>query len=495
MGLKPSAPAASSEAANPPSAEMFGGFDAAIPSPIRAFRWWPNTDARKEVDSWDLEILWRQARSLHANMPEVAMVVQTMVDLMGWLEPMPATADAEWNDLARRAFEDKCIDPSRFDLAGRMSWQSCQEWAEMRAIIDGDCLVVNSRAADGSARFAFYEAPQLHLSPEGKHTQPGVITNAATRVLYYVLAGEKKETYIPAYAAFLYSQKKDPARVRSVSELTAGINNSADLQDVQSFTKAGIKFSASYAVVERKDKDAIRAEMQSAYLEKTGSCPCPTSSGTASSLVSGPGLATRFDSQVVSLAPGRSLEVIHDNRPSNETSGFMDKLVSTLAYSLGLDPAVVFFPEKMGSAAARFTLKKMGRTIRRRLRQRAALMSAIWQHFISCEIATGNLRPCRDENWQRVRWIPLRDLTIDEGREIAGTINAVREGLADADRWTMSTEGKTQREILDARAENIRYAQELAHRLGVPLSTLLPGAVGSTSTPEESPTESPGEAG
>ena len=469
-----------------PQVAMFGGYDAAMPSPMRAFRFWPTTDSRKEVDDYDLHALWTQARSLVANMPEVGLVVQKMVDLMGWLDPMPTSDDAEWNAEARRLFLERAVCAGSFDLSGRMTWQSCQEWVERRSIVDGDCLVVLSRGADNGARFAFYDAPQFSRTPEGRHVQPGVVTNAQTRVLYYVLDGAEKPVYVPAYAAFLYSQHKDPARVRTVSELAAAINNSSDLQDVQAFTKAGIKFSASYAVVESKDANAVRAEMQSAWREANGG---PAQQGSAESACAAGGMgpavswAPTLGSQVVSLAPGRKLDVLHDNRPSNETSGFMDKLVSTLAFSLGLDPSVVFFPEKLGSASARFTLQAMGRTIRRRLRQRAELMSFMWEHFVACEVAAGRLRACGADNWRSVRWVPLRDLTIDAGREIAGTINAVREGLADADRWCMSTEGKTQREILRERAENIRYAQELAAELGVALADIMPGAVGATSAP------------
>lgn len=486
------------------SAEMWGGYEAAMPSPMRALRFWPTVDARREVDAFDLYGCWTQARSLEANMPEVSKVVQAMVDLMGWLDPLPVTDDLAFNKAARSLAKERLHRAGLFDLSGRLTWQACQEWVERRAIVDGDCLVVLSRAADGGARFAFYDAPQFFDTPEGKHVQPGVITNAASRVLYYVLSGTSgKSVYVPAYAAFLYSQKKDPARVRTVSEIAAAINNSSDLQDVQAFTKAGIKFSASYAVVETKDKDAARAEMQSAWAQKRGgSCPAESGAGstatpaeqntsqpTSQPIMPGAPVmpwAPRLDSNVVALGPGRKLEVLHDHRPTNETSGFMDKLVATLAFSLGLDPAVVFFPEKLGSASARFTLGVMGRTVRRRLRQRAELMQFMWEHFLACEIAAGRLQPCTAENWTAVRWIPQRDLTIDVGREINGMINASREGLADADRWTMSTEGKTWKEIIADRAENIRYAQELADQLGVPLSTLLPGAVGSTAPPAES---------
>ena len=481
------------------SAEMWGGYEAAMPSPMRALRFWPTVDARREVDAFDLYGCWTQARSLEANMPEVSKVVQAMVDLMGWLDPLPATDDLAFNKAARALAKERLHRAGLFDLSGRLTWQAAQEWVERRAIVDGDCLVVLSRAADGGARFAFYDAPQFFDTPEGQHVQPGVITNAASRVLYYVLSGTNGKTvYVPAYAAFLYSQKKDPARVRTVSEIAAAINNSSDLQDVQAFTKAGIKFSASYAVVETKDKDAVRAEMQSAWAQKrAGSCPAEPGAGSATAPTEQPTCqpimpgapvmpwAPRLDSNVVALGPGRKMEILHDHRPTNETTGFMDKLVATLAFSLGLDPAVVFFPEKLGSASARFTLGVMGRTVRRRLRQRAELMQFMWEHFLACEIAAGRLQPCTAENWTAVRWIPQRDLTIDVGREINGMINASREGLADADRWTMSTEGKTWKEIIADRAENIRYAQELADQLGVPLSTLLPGAVGSTAPPAE----------
>lgn len=485
------------------SAEMWGGYEAAMPSPMRALRFWPTVDARREVDAFDLYGCWTQARSLEANMPEVSKVVQAMVDLMGWLDPLPATDDIAFNKAARALANERLHRAGLFDLSGRLTWQASQEWVERRAIVDGDCLVVLSRAADGGARFAFYDAPQFFETPEGKHVQPGVITNAASRVLYYVLSGTSGKTvYVPAYAAFLYSQKKDPARVRTVSEIAAAINNSSDLQDVQAFTKAGIKFSASYAVVETKDKDAARAEMQSAWAQKrSGASPAEpgagsttppaeqnTSQPTCQPIMTGAPVmpwAPRLDSNVVALGPGRKMEILHDHRPTNETSGFMDKLVATLAFSLGLDPAVVFFPEKLGSASARFTLGVMGRTVRRRLRQRAELMQFMWEHFLACEIAAGRLQPCKAENWTAVRWIPQRDLTIDVGREINGMINASREGLADADRWTMSTEGKTWKEIIADRAENIRFAQALSDQLGVPLSTLLPGAVGSTAPPAE----------
>lgn len=471
-------------------AQMFGALEAAVPSPARAPRFWPSLDARKEIDAWDLFATWRQGRALYENHDKIRMVVKTMVDLMGWIMPLPDTADAAWNEEAMKAFLRRCERSALFERSGRLSWSELQEWVERRAIIDGDALVVLSLAEDGGAQFALFSAPQVDGGPRGD--QLGVQTDDGNRVLYYFLRAEDgKVVPIPGASAFLYAHEQDPARVRGISEIASVINNAADLQDVEAFTKAGIKFSASYSIVETKDKDARRAEQQSAYLARiNGESPEDASAeseaaATSSVLPIVPArVAGQFElrssSQVASLAPGRDLKVLHDNRPSNETHTFMGDLADSLAYAFGMDPAVVFHPEKLGSASARFTLRKMSRAILRRLRQREQLCRRMWEHFVACEVACGRLRPPADEDMMAVRWIPLRDLTIDAGREVQAVINAEREGLADADQWARATTGLTAAELLRRRAARISLARQLAEEFGISLTELLPGALGST---------------
>lgn len=476
-------------------ATMFGALDAAVASPTRAPRFWPTLDARKEIDAWDLFATWRQGRSLYENHDKIRMVVKTMVDLMGWVMPLPDTADAAWNKEAMAAFMERCERSTLFERSGRLSWSELQEWVERRAIIDGDALVVFTRAEDGGAQFALYAAPQVAGGPGPQH---GVQTDAGNRVQYYFLRGEDgSSTPVPGHAAFLYAHEEDPARVRGISEVAAVINNAADLQDVEAFTKAGIKFSASYSIIETKDKDARRAEQQSVYLAAiSGEKQEGAESGSAAEPTwqpplahAGQQLALRTGSEVVSLAPGRDLKVLHDNRPSNETHTFMGDLADSLAYAFGLDPAVVFHPEKLGSASARFTLRKMARSILRRLRQREQLCRRMWEHFIACEVACGRLRPPAAADMMAVRWIPLRDLTIDAGREVQAVINAEREGLADADQWARATTGLTAAELLERRAARIALAHELAEKHGISLSELLPGALGSTAPAAPEPEE------
>ena len=77
-------------------------------------------------------------------------------------------------------------------------------------------------------------------------------------------------------------------------------------------------------------------------------------------------------------------------------------------------------------------------------------------------------------------WVGQRDLTIDLGREGGLAINLIREGLADADRWTLATEGMTAESILERRADLLRRAHEISEVHGIPITELLPGAIGST---------------
>ena len=187
----------------------------------------------------------------------------------------------------------------------------------------------------------------------------------------------------------------------------------------------------------------------------------------------------------ISLAPGRSMELLHDTRPSNETRAYMHDTKARIAYGLGFDPCLVYFVNELGSAGARYALQRNRRTLRALRVQQEELATRLYRHVIACEIASGRLAPCPVEDWHAVRWVPLSDLTIDRGRDTAATINLVREGLADADAWTLATDGMPVEDILRRRADNLATAAALAAERGIPLSLLLAGSLGATTPPAE----------
>lgn len=464
----------------PRSPRMLGGFEAARRSPDRQIPWWPVLDATHEVDAADLYSLWVTARYLYANSPEVAMAVQSIASLCGWLMPLPVTEDAEWNTLARAAFLRRALNRNLFDASRKLTWKSSQLWMESRAVIDGDALCVLGRGDDGGARIAFYSAPQIWGDDSQKSMVNGVYLGAQGEALGYNLTDEARQqsVFVPAGSAILYQHRPDPARPRGYSELASALTNIQDVKEINAFNKISIKNAASFALFEEKQMDDPRAAQASLWQQRKAAQGAgnQASVGAAESSLSDQVAINGV--KMVSLAPGRKATLLHDTRPSNENQEFVKRLVSSLAYAVGLDPQVLFFTADMNSASTRFSLQKFKLWREGRLLEREAWANMVYQHVIACEIAAGRLRPCRAAAWQNVYWVSGADLTIDKGREVTGTINLIREGLADADAWTLATDGMTVKQILERRAANMAYAREIAAQYGVSGESLLPGALG-----------------
>lgn len=457
----------------------WGMYDAATPSTARPIPFWPTMQPAAEVDAGDLYMIWTRGRSLYANSSDVRMVVKNVADLVGYLMPLPATGDDAWNREARAAFLKRVNTAGLFDGSGRLTWRSAAEWLEKRTMIDGDALVVLGRGADGGAQFGFYHASQVWGDGEGFRL--GCKVGAGGKVEAYRLQVGERYVEVKGDAAVLYQHEPDPARVRGVSGLISAMNDAQDLKEFDALTKASLKLAASYALIEKKPADDRFAEMQGLMRERAAERRGEVVDGGGGAAAPVPYMPYSVNGvQAISLAPGRSMELLHDNRPSNETRSYMHDTKARIAYGLGFDPCLVYFVNELGSAGARYALQRNRRTLKALRVQMEELASRMYVHVIACEVACGRLRPCPVEGWEAVRWVPLSDLTIDRGRDTAATINLVREGLADADQWTLATDGLPMADILRRRAENLAVAMELAREKGLPLGLLLSGALGST---------------
>lgn len=475
---------------------MWGGYDAATWTPARPIPFWPTLEPRQEVDSFDLWALWTGARALYANSSDIRMVVKTVVDLVGHLTPMPATTDTEWNQLAADAFRRRAAKAALFDASGRLDWQDASRWLVRRAIIDGDALAVLSKAPDKGAQFRFYPANQIWGDGEGFSL--GCRVDRAGRILEYRLTNLEDVRFVQGWQAVLFQTEPDSGRFRGVSGLVSAINDAVDLKDFDNLTKASAKLAASYAIIETKDINDARAEQQGAMRERMlanlagNGANAGDESPTLppySPLAHNPEPFSVNGSTVASLAPGRDLKVLHDTRPSNEVRSYMRDVKARLAYALGFDPALVYFVSDLGSAGVRYALQRNRRTLQTWRHQLQKVSDRLYKHIIACEVAAGRLRPCNDENWTAVDWIPLNDLTIDVGRDTTALLNKYREGLISPDRLTIPTDGVPAASALAAKAEFLALATKLSEEKNVPLSLLLPGALGSTApVPEQTTT-------
>ena len=463
------------------------GADAAFWSPNRNFNFYPIHDPRHEFTNWEREVIISRARSLYTNFPQVRHVVGTMVLLQGILEPRPETDDAEWNELARRAFFRRALNPSTFDVAGRMDFFQAQEWIETRALVDGDSLTVCTRNSyDGEPVFRFYAAPQItdraSTDVTDNKRRAGVIIGRGGRVRAYQVYNvyNNKTTTIPAGQAILYGHHPNPSDPRHVSELVAAITTAQDIYEINSLHKAQIKIASQYAIVETKpeeDKNPNKSGFASQRLTRRRAVG-------QSVEVTPPDEPLVVDGvKAITLAPGRKLETLHNTNPSNETRAFVSDLVHSLAYGLGLDPQICFNPESLGSANARFVLAKCRDVATRRNQDRRVWCNRVWQHVIAGEIAAGRLRPCRDASrmWFP-QWINRAEWSIDLGRDANSEIALADANLTNPDKWCLSHYGMTFEELGRKRIDVLAALHRYAEAAGVPFEIAFPARAGAMQT-------------
>lgn len=455
---------------------MHYGVEAARYSPNRALTLWPSVNPLAEADVFTLQECYRMARALYTNSANVRMAVKAAVQLTGVLSPRPMTQDEEWNKLARDAFFARVNEPDLFDASGRLSWVSAQNWIERSAVVDGDCLSVLAVGADGGGTLAFYAAPQVTGGVDT--VAPGCRMDARGRVTAYTVfdyvSGEV--AVVPAGAAVLYTHDPDPVNPRRLSELVASITTAEDLHELNEYTKAGVKAAASYGLYETKaleDKNPAGDALGGMKTKRQAAADAAAAEPPHEPELTVSGV------KVVSLAPGRDLHTLHDNRPSNEVRAFTKDLRAEIAQGLGLPPEALYYLSDMGSASTRYMLEWVRAWREDRQVARVQWCNAVWRHVIGLEVAAGRLRPCRDRDWaRRMRWVNRNDPTIDRGRETQAAINMVREGLMDADDWTLSTTGKTVEEIAQARIHVVSHVRLMAEAAGLTLADVFPGAVG-----------------
>lgn len=460
--------------------QMMLPYQAALPSPNRSMTFGPMLlNHRVENSRWLSTMLWAKARLVHSNSPELINLVERVALICGYITPRPMSADEEWNALALAAWRRRTADPRTHDSAQQMNDRQQQLWLERRAAIDGDALIVSSIGADGGAVFTAYEAPQVFgeggSENDSRMWVNGVLLGEHGEPLAYGVrtAPEEKAEIkvIRAAAARLYRHHIRPGQPRGLSELGAAIDTAQDLFELTELTKAAIKLAASFGIVETKDlndQNATASDFQRQRNGQAANLPTPKPFVVAGV-------------QAYEAAPGRRVEIIHDTRPSNEQQAFRKSLEESIALVMGLPPEIVRFLSGLNSAASRTTLQIVGDWQRDRLLDREPLMQWKWETVITAEIAAGRLRPCSDpDGWNTVAWIPRTAWSIDRGRDGTLAINMAREGMLDRDAYMLATSGQTYMEVARKNIENYKRVSDLAAAAGVPLESVLPGALGAT---------------
>ena len=460
--------------------EILNRSDAALYTADRNFSLtdWFNLDPRNQISKWDIQTIWKRARHLYLNTPEIKQAVSTLCLLMGTLTPRPATTDEDWNKEAREAFLKRAMNPRLFETTGKMNFFECQNWIEKRAIIDGDCLTVMTRSGfDKGAGIALFAAPQI-WSDEDKNNgvSMGVKFGKSGKAQKYFVKDYylDKTVEIDANRAILYGHNQEPNETRCQSELVTAITTAQDIYEINKLHKQQVKIGATFGLVETKNmadkRTGLNDLIQARQAKQNGEEPIVQQ--TEQPLV--------IDGvKAISLEPGRDLKTLHNQNPSNEVRAYVHDLINSLAYSVGIDPQVLFNPETLGSASTRFILAKAKDWAKSRLYARENWANRVYQHVIACEIEAGRLRPCsKPEEQFHVTWINRTAWSIDLGHDTNNFIAQKNAGLADGNTWTLANYGMTVEEIAERTAHDLAHIRQIAEKYQLPVESLIQNMAG-----------------
>lgn len=449
--------------------EMTNRYEASTISPYRNFNFINWYNGRNDISSWDLMTIYNRARHLYDNTPEIRQAVSTLCLLMGTLTPRPATRDEEFNKLAREAFLRRATNPRLFETTGRLNFFQAQNWIEKKAIIDGDNLTVMTRHAyDKGGGIALFAAPQIcGVDDKNYNKSMGVIMGKSGKIQKFLVKDYNldKSVEIDANKAVLYSHSPDPNEPRTISELVAAICTAQDIAEINKLHKQQVKIGATFGLVETKniqDKRTGLNDLISARQARQNGEEVIEPKAESPLIIDGV--------KAISLEPGRDLKTLHNQNPSSEVRAYVHDLINSLAYSVGIDPQVLFNPESLGSASTRFILAKAKDWARTRLYDREIWANRVYQHIISCEIEAGRLRPCKySEEQYNVNWINRTEWSIDLGHDTNSFISLYNNGLADANTWTLSHYDLTVEEIAERTAHDKAHIRQIAENYGLPI--------------------------
>jgi hypothetical protein len=413
----------------PESSGVYGGgsgYDAASSSSMRGAIIWPEMDTRREISSFTRLEICRKARALCENMGVAGHLIECMADLLGYLTPLAATLDEEWNQLATDNFREKQSVPEVFDASGKFSFWEYQQKMNEAAFRDGDLLPILTKTGSGTARIATYEAHQI-ANPYGVDARnsawhDGVLINPQGRHLRYSIRDPKDRTALRTVAAtdcIYYGHFKKHGHVRPVSVLRGAINHLQDIGEIVRDVKYGIKVRNQIPLtLEHAAGSNFSSNSTQAIVSNIRSKTVPTTDGA------GAPAETQLDYEEIMqggniprLRPGQSLKALIDSAPHPNQLALLEWLVRDIFVSAGLNPEIGWNIEKLRGANNRLLNSKLQRWIGARLLRQRNFVRRFWVYHIACEIKGGRLPMPKDPAWWKVVTLPQESITADKGRE------------------------------------------------------------------------------
>lgn len=407
----------------------WGGYEGALTTDAHRWVYMPSMGQKGpttgEVDHLSRGVLLDRISHLYRNNGKPRRIINCITRMVTGtgLMPEPMTGDSRYNDNVRKLWLRDAESPKSFSLNRKWSSSSAQRALKRAQLKTGDSALVPTKDAEGRLRFMIYDGAQIGngINPP-KNMKDGVLLDVHDGALAYRLLGrtfDNKLTQVdvPASSVLFFCSHEGIGWNRGVTCLAHAVNKLRSIEEINDANTMGIKMAAQYAWT-------IESEL-GAPANPAGSLGPGGQTTRPQTIVEDPVTKKPIvlekmlkSGQIEELDPGKSLKILHDQRPHPNVRDHELEMIRDIALGTDYPFEVLWRIDALGGANTRFVLADcqskisvdQEEMVEQVLAPAYILMLQDWE-------AAGELPPCEDPEWWMHEWLTPARLTVDFGRD------------------------------------------------------------------------------
>lgn len=468
------------------------GYDGANSSTNRtAFFGFP-TNSITETNPGMRKELTRKARALGANLPIILRIVTKIAQhaIGKGVFVRPATKDKEWNEEARRLFEEWASNPGVYSIDGSVDHYRHQLLAVETMIQDGDHFAAMVSSENGAPMLQLFDCFEVE-SPYGVGPQgyiDGVRVNAYGRPVGYSVRelsrpGEytaSKYRDVPQDSMIHLFDRRRVKQFRGLTWFFSGINQGIDALDLRALVTGSAKLHESLAIAVNKGAKIGRPGVAGKVQAHAGGTPSDEDFKALEKVYGG--------GMISYLGENGKIEFLSSDRPSQNILEFIKFLLADIATGCRIPYEVVLSLANLGGATARGALEDAQWLFDMVQDQVVWTMAfPIYRWRVAKFMKEGRLRRCQDPFWWTTNWRGPAKLTVDMGRTAQANIELMRNGMLGHSRF-YNSHGLEVRDEWSQQIEDLKWLNKECQAAGVDPARVLmtpPGSVTQVNVPED----------
>lgn len=400
----------------------------------------------------------------------------------------PATNDVEWNEDARRLFEEWASNPGVYSIDASRDHYEDQALVAETMVMDGEffeALVKTPNGAPMVQPLDVFEVKQPYGLLDGNYIDGVRVNRYGRPTAYAVQELQKPGEYgaIPFREVMsrdmLHVYRRRRARgVRGITWFHSGINKGIDALDLEALITGTAKLHSGLAITVKGGGPKSKRGALGAIKQVGGGADATDT--TALERVYGGGIISY-------LAENESVELHSSAHPQQNLIEFLKFLYCDIAAAVGLPLEVVYSLAPLGGVSVRGALED-AQWLFDKIQDKIIYSHSfpIYRWRIANFVKEGRLRPCKDPIWWASSWRGPAKLTVDIGRTADANIKLMKNGMLGHSRY-YDERGLDAKQEIEDQIEFLAYVKAKCEEKGIPMSLLIeptPGAVLNLQSPE-----------